>query len=227
MIPLVRFGATWWLVALTGTLLTAGCTGSEPTTTPAHVELGSNDLAGLVAVSPTATGWRSTEWRVMPGASGPRTRAELDRGLGLDPSDPSFEIQATLTVALQDAGFVVTRQRVWQGEAGVAHSFATLFETREGAQDALGASRDFAADWYPEIERRPIRDVDAADGLGDKSWAVQGGRDEAGFVELAWVRGTAQLGVYLNCSPCSSDLAAAARSWADAIDAEALATAAN
>ena len=225
MIRLVRFGAKCGAtVLLAGALLAAGCTSSEPAAT-SGVEFGADDLPRLVAVSPKATGWKSVKWTVMPGTSRPGTRAELDRGIGLDTADPSFELQATMSVALQDAGFVESRQRVWQSEASIAHSFATLFETREGAQDALGAARDFADGWYPEIEHRPIREVGTADGLGGRSWAVQGGTERAGFVELAWVRDNVQLGVYLNCFVCSSELAAAARTWADAIDAEALATA--
>jgi hypothetical protein len=200
-------------------LLATGCTGSEKAETPA-TRMAVGDLERLATVSPAATGWESAAWAVKRGTPGPYTRAELDQGLGLDPSRPSFEIESTLSEAFQDAGFVESRQGGWLDGARIAHSYATVFETREGARAALAAERDYTDDWYAEFEPREIREI-AADGLGDENWAVQGGSSRAGVVEIRWTRENALLGVYLNCSPCPSEVAPAARRWADAIDAEA------
>lgn len=205
-------------LVVTGSVLASGCTSKEEPAPVEGVTLGEADLARLVAVRPEATGWKSTTWTVIPGPTKPFTRAELDKGVGLDPSDPSFALRAELTGAMQDAGFVASRNRAWQGVEGVAHSFADIYDTRDRMEDALRAGRSFAEDWYPKFEHHEIRVVDAAAGLGDDSWAVRGKAEHPTFVELSWVRGNALLGVYLTCSRCPTDIEVAARRWADAID---------
>jgi hypothetical protein len=219
ILPLVLFRAKWGATVLAVALVATGCTRSEKAETPV-TRVTVRDLERLVAVSPAATGWASAAWMVKRGTPGPYTRAELDRGLGLDPSRPSFEIESTLSAAFRDAGFVENRQGGWLDGARIAHSYATVFQTSEGARAALAAERDYTDDWYAAFEPREIREI-AADSLGDESWAVQGGSSRAGVVEMRWTRGNALLGVYVNCSPCPSEIAPAARRWADAIDAEA------
>ena len=77
--------------------------------------------------------------------------------------------------------------------------------------------KEFAHLWFPEFEHQEIREIEA-DGIGEESWAVRGGTDDAGFVEIGWRRANATLAVYVNCRPCESDLADAARRWAKTID---------
>jgi hypothetical protein len=215
----VHLRASWRAIVLAVALLATGCTGSKNEETP-EPGLAVSDLERLVTVSPAATGWKSVAWTVKPGTPGPYTRAELDQGLGLDPSRPSFEIESKLSEALQDAGFVENRQGGWLDGLGIAHSYATIFQSHEGAQAALAAEHDYTDGWYAEFEPREIRRI-SADGLGDENWAVQGGSSRAGVIEIRWTRDNALLGVYLNCSPCRSEIAQAARRWAEAIDAEA------
>jgi hypothetical protein len=215
----VHLRASWGGIVLAVALLATGCTGSEKEATP-EPRLAVGDLERLVTVSPAATGWKSAAWTVKPGTPGPYTRAELDQGLGLDPSRPSFEIESRLSEAFQDAGFVENRQGGWLDGSRIAHSYATIFQAQEGARAALAAEYDYTDDWYAEYEPREIRRI-SADGLGDENWAVQGGSSRAGVIEIRWTRDNALLGVYLNCSPCPSEIAQAARRWADAIDAEA------
>ena len=98
-----------------------------------------------------------------------------------------------------------------------ASSFANLVATPEAAKAALEAENGFAHHWFPEFEHQKIREIEA-DGIGEESWAVRGGTDDAGFVEIGWRRANAVLAVYVNCRPCESDLADAARRWAQKID---------
>jgi hypothetical protein len=65
-----------------------------------------------------------------------------------------------------------------------ASSFANLFAAAEDATTAMEAEREFARHWFPEYEHNEIQEIDATD-IGDQSWAVQGGTDAAGFVEIA------------------------------------------
>ena len=81
----------------------------------------------------------------------------------------------------------------------------------------MEAEHEFARHWFPEFEQQEIHDI-GAEGIGEQSWAVRGGTDNAGFVEIGWTRANAVLSVYVTCNPCDSDVADAARRWADEID---------
>ena len=122
-------------------------------------------------------------------------------------------------VAYTDAGLVKAATSSWWDYANVkkASSFAYLVATRDTARAALEAEKEFAHHWFPEFEHQEIREIEA-DGIGEESWAVRGGTDDAGFVEIGWRRANATLAVYVNCRPCESDLADAARGWAMKID---------
>ena len=168
------------------------------------------DLRPLVTVSPSATGWR---WDVEPQTRLRTTPPKLDE------DEPSYAIQKALTDAYSDAGLVKAATSSWWDNANVkkASSFANLVATPEAARAALDAENEFANHWFPEFEHQEIREIEA-DGIGEESWAVRGGTDDAGFVEIGWRRANAVLAVYVNCRPCDSDLADAARRWAKAID---------
>ena len=88
---------------------------------------------------------------------------------------------------------------------------SSLHPTRR--EQRLEAEKEFAHHWFPEFEHQEIREIEA-DGIGEESWAVRGGTDDSGFVEIGWRRANATLAVYVNCRPCESDLADAARRWA-------------
>jgi hypothetical protein len=192
--------------------LLAGCGSSGPTgdTSAAPLLLAVDDLRPLVTISPDATGW---PWHVDP-----QTRV-ASPSFKLDQSDPSYPIQKALSDAYQDAGLVKSATSSWfDGKNGKkASSFANLVATTAEATSALEAEHEFARAWFPEFEHQEVRDI-GADGVGEQSWAVRGGTDNAGFVEIGWTRANAVLSVYLTCNPCDSDIADAARRWAERID---------
>ena len=208
------------MVVLCAASLAAGCAGSDQGVDAAEgaKRLTVEDLRPLVTLSPDATGWR---WDVEP-----QTHLRTPPPPTLDEAEPSYAIQKALMDAYTDAGLVKAATSSWWDYANVkkASSFANLVATPETATAALEAENEFAHHWFPEFEHQEIRDIDA-DGIGEESWAVQGGGVEGGFVEIGWTRGNATLGVYVNCRPCQSDLADAARRWAKAIDEAARAAA--
>jgi hypothetical protein len=169
------------------------------------------DLRPLVTVSPDATGW---SWDVEP-----QTRLRPPPPPRLDEAEPSYVLQQALLDAYMDAGLVKTATSSWWDYANAkkASSFAYLVATRDTARAALEAEKEFAHHWFPEFEHQEIRELDAV-GIGEESGAVRGGTDDAGFVEIGWRRANATLAVYVNCRPCDSDLADAARRWAKEID---------
>ena len=165
------------------------------------------DLRPLVTLSPEATGW---SWDVEP-----QTHLRTPPPPKLDEAEPSYAIQKALLDAYTDAGLVRAATSSWWDNANVkkASSFAYLVATPDTARAALEAEKEFAHHWFPEFEHQEIREIEA-DGIGEESWAVRGGTDDAGFVEIGWRRANATLAVYVNCRPCDSDLADAARRWA-------------
>jgi hypothetical protein len=201
-------------VGLASVVLLAGCGSSETgggTSSNEAARLAVEDLRTLVTVSPNATGW---SWTVDP-----RTRLRSPTSFELDTSEPSYAIQKAVTDALVDAGWVKAATSDWwdDEEGKKASSFANLVATPEGASKAMEADHEFARHWFPDFEHQQIREIDA-DGIGEQSWAVAGGSDTAGFVEIGWTRGNAVLSVYVNCSPCRANIADATRRWAKKID---------
>ena len=203
-------------------VLAAGCGASDQRAEAddGTQRLAIDDLRPLVTVSPDATGWT---WDVEP-----QTRLLTPPPPKLDEAEPSYAIQKALMDAYSNAGLVKAARSSWWDNADVkkASSFANLVATAETAAAALEAEKEFAHHWFPEFEHQPIREIEA-DGIGEESWAVRGGADDAGFVEIGWRRAQAVLAVYVNCRPCDSDLADAARRWAKAIDDDARAAAAD
>jgi len=201
------------VVVLCTALLAAGC-GASTEGMDAHAgakQLAVDDLRRLVTVSPNATGW---SWDVEP-----QTHIRTPQPPTLDEAEPSYAIQKALLDAYTDAGLVKAASSSWwdNADAKKASSFAYLVATSDKARAALEAEKEFAHHWFPEFEHQEIRDVDAA-GIGEESWAVRGGTDDSGFVEIGWRRANATLAVYVNCRPCDSDVADAARRWAKKID---------
>jgi hypothetical protein len=199
-------------MALCAVSVAAGCADSDLEIDAAHgpKRLAVDDLRPLVTVPPNATGWT---WNVKP-----QTRL-LTPPIELDESAPGHAIQKVVTDAYTDAGLVMRATSSWWDTTNrkKASSFANLVATPKEAKAAMEADREFARKWFPEFEHQEIREVDA-DGIGEESWAVRGGTDDAGFVEIGWRRANAVLSVYVNCSPCESDLEDAARRWAQRID---------
>ena len=212
-------GAGYGVVALAAILLACGCGGADSPSaegvTPA-VRLDLNDLRPLVTVSPVTTGW---PWQAKP-QTHLRSAAQLNR-IPLPQA-----IQRTLRDAENRAGAVHAATSSWWDEGQKASAFATVYETPRGAREALAAQRTFAHAWFPQVESVAVEEVDVGL-LGEDRWAVRGGFPPVGeFVEIAWTQANAVLGVYVNCTPCSRDVEAAARAWARAIDKTARAVAA-
>ena len=209
----MRGVAIFAVMALCAGLLAAGCGESEQRTDAddAAKRLAVDDLRPLVTVSPNATGW---SWDVEP-----QTHLRTPAPPRLDEAEPSHVIQKALLDAYTDAGLVRTATSSWWDYVNVkkASSFVYLVATPDTARAALEAEKELAHHWFPEFEHQEIREIEA-DGIGEESWAVRGGTDDAGFVEIGWRRANAVLAVYVNCRPCDSDVADAARRWAMKID---------
>ena len=171
--------------------------------------MAADDLRPLVTISPEATGW---PWPVDP-----QTHVASPSSFELDQSEPSYRIQKAVRDAYEEAGLVRLATSSWFDGVKKASSFANLVATPADARSAMEAEREFARHWFPEFEHQEIRDIEA-EGIGEQSWAVRGGTDDAGFVEIGWTRANAVLSVYVTCNPCDSDVADAARRWADKID---------
>ena len=208
------------MLVLASASLAAGCGSSGPAsgeTSAAPHRVAADDLRLLVTIPPAATGW---PWPVDP-----QTHVASPSSFTLDQSEPSYRIQNAVRHAYQEAGLVRLATSSWFDGVKKASSFANLVATPADARSAMEAEREFARHWFPEFEQQEIRDIEA-EGIGEQSWAVRGGTDDAGFVEIGWTRANAVLSVYVTCDPCDSDVADAARRWADKID-DATRTAAN
>jgi hypothetical protein len=189
----------------------AGCGGSTTNDAAgAEPQYAQSDLARFVAVRPVTADWHwPTESETPPA---PFTRDDMDV------YEPKYPSQAALSQAYADAGFVESRTRTWRTVANKGSSFATLFATPDGANDAFVAGKKFARSWFTDVEHADIVDV-RPDGLGERAWGVRGGtRGAQEFVEYGWRRGNVLLEVYVACAPCPSDIESAAREWAAAID---------
>ena len=214
MIQIVRIAA----IAVLAAVLLAGCGGSsgssaDPSSTGASREAVQN-LRSLVTISPEATGWT---WPVKP-----QTRT-ASPSFTMDPSEPSYTIQKALSDAYDAAGIrQLATSNWWDGTLKKASSFANLVSTAAGAESAMEAEREFAHAWFTRFERAPIHDI-KSDGIGEHSWAVRADTTSQGFAEIGWTRGNLVLSVYISCYPCHSDVADAARSWAETIDSAATA----
>ena len=200
------------VLVLTFASLAAGCGTSGQTTRDTSADslrVAADDLRPLVTISPEATGW---PWPVDP-----QTHVASPSSFELDQSEPSYRIQKAVRDAYEEAGLVRLATSSWFDGVKKASSFANLVATPADARSAMEAEREFARHWFPEFEHQEIRDIEA-EGIGEQSWAVRGGTDDAGFVEIGWTRANAVLSVYVTCNPCDSDVADAARRWADKID---------
>ena len=202
----MRHGAGHGVVALAAVVLACGCGGADSPSPTARLD--PDDLRPLVTVSPETTGW---PWQVKP-------QTRVHSAAQLDSITPSNEIQRTLQNAEKRAELLHAAESSWWDEGQKASAFASVYATHEGARAALQAQRAFAKAWFPQVESVQVEDVDIGL-LGDARWAVRGGFPPvSGFVEIAWTQGNVVLGVYVNCSPCTRDVKAAAQAWARAID---------
>ena len=192
--------------------IVAGC-GSSGSSADSSTVTTSRDavkaLRSLVTVSPEATGW--------PWSAKPQTRTASPQPFTLGRSEPSYSLQKDLYDAYDAAGIRQSRTSNWRDARQKASSFATLVSTAAGAESAMNAEHEFAQAWFPTFEQAEIREIEA-NGLGERSWAVRGDRDDASFAEIGWTRGNLVLSVYVSCYPCHADVAEAARRWAQAID---------
>ena len=197
------------VMGLCSVLLT-GCGGSGETADDGVAErLAVDDLRSLVTMSPEPTGW---PWPVNPPTRVGSPQFELDE------SDRSYPIQKALSDAPQDAGIVKSATSSWFDGTKKASSFANLVATSAAAESALAAELEFARTWFAEFEHQQVHDI-GADGIGEQRWAVRGDTVGGKNVEISWTRANVTLAVYVSCYPCDSDVADAARRWAEVDDA--------
>ncbi len=191
-------------------LLAAGCESSEPTTgdtSATPLRLAVDDLRPLVTISPEATGW---PWHVDP-----QTRVASPSSFKLDQSDPSYPIQKALRDAYQEAGHRSSQQQlVRRRQEGVL--FRNLVATSAEATSAMEAEHEFARHWFPELNTKRFA---TSERTASVSKAGQCAAEPTTQVRRdGWTMANAVLSVYVTCNPCDSDVADAARRWAERID---------
>lgn len=196
------------VVAVCLTLLASACGGSSGGGDDKRVYVRA-DLAGLVAIPPTATGWKWPEQSEPP----PKPFARTD-AVAYEARYPS---QATLKAAELDAGFVEERTRTWRSGSLKGSSFTTLYGKPDGAHDGIEAEKAFANAWFPEVEYAAIESARPG-GLGEDAWGVRSTASAGHFLEYGWRRGNLTLSIYVACLQCPSGIEDAGLEWASAID---------
>ena len=119
--------------------------------------------------------------------------------------------------------FLLNRWSRWQDEQKLGVTFALLLTNDAGARRVLAAQRAFQRGW---VERTlgggQFTDL-SVDGLGDEAWRIQSDFPGGQQATLGWRRASLVLQIHIQCifQTCPSDIGAAARAWADAMDKEA------
>jgi hypothetical protein len=207
----------WAVVALGIVAVAAGCGGASPSPSPS---LSATDLHRIVSVPPTTPGWA---WPTGPIVEAPpSTGPSISEGTpGSTNSDP---LAAELDRQMQSAGDVVAADGSrWQDEQKLGVTFALLLTNDAGARIDLAAHRAFQRGW---VERTlgggHFTDL-SVDGLGDEAWRIQSDFPGGQQATLGWRRASLVLQIHIQCifQTCPSDIGAAARAWADAMDKEA------
>jgi hypothetical protein len=120
-------------------------------------------------------------------------------------------------------GIVAADGSRWQDEQKLGVTLAMLLPSDAGARTLLAAHRAFQRGWV----ERTLGDghfTDAlVDGLGDEAWRIQSDFPGGQELSLGWRRTRLVLQIHIQCifQTCPSDIGAAARAWADAMDKEA------
>ena len=205
----------------------ASCGGASPSPSPstsASPALSATDLHRIVGVPPTTPGWGwPTEPIVQPPPPSMEPSASHDTPGPTDADPLAAELERQMAIA---GGVVAADGSRWQDEQKLGVTYALLLTNDAGARIALAAQRAFQRGW---VERTlgdgQFTDL-PVDGLGDQAWRVQSDFPGGQQATLGWRRARLVLQIHIQCifRTCPSDIGAAARAWADAMDKEAAAS---
>lgn len=193
-------------VALVVVAITAGCGGSSD-----PKDLTTEDVVARTAkVPPTTPGWN---WPEMATSSSPYSKDE-----GTDPSSASDPLTAKLYRQLHGLDLIGSAGSRWEASR-LAHLVVEQWRSVRDAHSAMPAYRQFAHGWAEKTGAVTDEDVP---GLGDEGWRITatGYSSEATY---KWRRKNLVFEAHIQCYPesCPSDVDAATRAWAGAIDKEA------
>ncbi len=114
--------------------------------------------------------------------------------------------------------------RRWWDADKLGVDYVCLAGAEAAAHKDLEGSRAFARSWAKRaVGGGTFTDL-KLEGLGDEAWRIQEDFSGGQEVTLGWRRGRLLLQVHIQCifQTCPSDIRAAARAWADALDDEAV-----
>jgi len=182
------------------------------------------DLHRIVRVAPTTPGW---DWPAEPIVQAPPPAAEPSTAAGTPGPSDTDPLAAELDRQMESAGEVIAADGSrWQDEHKLGVTFAMLLENEAGARTVVAAQRAFQLGWVKRTLGGGQFTDQAVDGLGDEAWRIQSDFPGGQQVTLAWRRASLTLQIHIQCifQTCPSDISAAARAWADAMDKEAATT---
>lgn len=195
------------LLALLATVVAAGCAGDTEEPAPMFTAA---DARRLASYGPTDAAWN---WPEKPSSTG------VD-----DPKDEVPETAddphvAELNDKIRDLENLGGASSKWMDDDKLANLNVGAMGTVSDAQAVTNAYREFLHAWGDDFGE-VTKDEDV-DGLGDEAWVIwiEGNGTQ---VTYEWRTGNLVAAAHVHCyGSCPTDVDAAARTWADAIDEEA------
>jgi hypothetical protein len=201
---LMMVGAACGTAGFVAAIMVTGCgggTGEERVFTLA-------DAARIVDVRPAAPGWTwpSKREKFVSSKSTPLTST--------DPVVVEFEKE---TADLVDLGEAVSH---WQDNDKLAHLDVGVYRSLSDAHRSLAPFNALSRRFAKRTGR--VRTDEDIEGLGDEAWLLRVAGSTGDEVTYHWRRGNLVIEAHVHCfGSCPAGIAAAAREWADAIDARA------
>jgi hypothetical protein len=211
----------FWILAVG----VAGCGGASPSrpSSPSSPR-SATDLQRIVRIAPVTPGW---DWPTEPIVQAPPPSTEPLPTAGTPGATNADPLAAELDRQMKSAGEVIAADGSrWQDDQKLGVTFAMLFANEAGARTVLAAQRAFQLGWVKQTLGGGHFTDQPVDGLGDEAWRIQSDFPGGQQVTLGWRRALLVLQIHIQCifHTCPSDISAAARSWADAMDKEAAAS---
>jgi hypothetical protein len=199
----MRVGASCGIAGVVTAIMVAGCGGGS-----GEARFTLTDAARIVDVRPAAPGWT---W------PSKRAKSVSSKSTPLTSTDPllvEFEEQTAGLVDLGDA------ESHWQDNDKLAHLDIAVYRSSSDAHRSL-APFDALSRGFAKRTGHVRTDADV-DGLGDEAWLLRVSGSIGKEVTYHWRRGNLVVEAHLHCfGSCPPGIAAAAREWAEAIDARA------
>src|SRR5262245_46915724 len=198
MITQMKLGARLSAAALLAATIAAGCAES------AKPSLTISDARELASLRPVKPGWT---WP-------PDSEKSSDSGASSD--DPLLAEFRRETRGLVDLGEAA---REWQDDNKLAHVDVGVYKTAADAHKALAPFNALSLGWAKRTGG--VLSYHNVDGLGEEAWLLR--QAESGEqVTYHWRRANILVEAHMHCfGSCPPGLIAAARAWAERIDAAA------